>query len=135
MKQTVLDRVSIGVSTLCAIHCALLPIILATVPAFSHLSADNHEFHIALVFLIVPMSIIAGLMGCAKHKDKLVLAGIASGLTLLLVAAFFGHDLMGEVGERVATVIASFILVFSHWRNYRLCRAKKCDHEMSDKCE
>ena len=134
MKQSVLDRVSIGVSTLCAIHCALLPIILATVPAFSHLSADNHEFHIALVALIVPMSVIAGFMGCAKHKDKLVLAGIASGLAILLFAAFFGHDFLGEFGEKVVTVIASFILVFSHWRNYKLCRTTKCDHEHSETC-
>lgn len=134
MNQSALDRVSIGVSTLCAIHCALLPILLATVPAFSHLSADNHEFHIALVFLIVPMSLIAGLLGCAKHKDKVVLASIVTGLSLLLISAFLGHDLMGEIGERVATVIASFILVFAHWRNYRLCRSKKCDHDSGEPC-
>lgn len=128
MKQSTLDKFSIGVSTLCAIHCALLPIILATVPALSHLSADNHEFHLALILVIVPMSLIAGFLGCSKHKDKLVLTGIASGLMLLVLTALFGHDLVGEEGEKIATVIASILLSLSHWRNFKLCREKTCQH-------
>lgn len=128
MKQSILDKVSIGASAICAIHCALLPIILATVPALSHISAENHAFHIALVFVIVPMSLLAGFLGCSKHKDKWVLTGIASGLILLVLTALFGHDLVSELGEKVFTVIASALLALSHWRNYKLCREKTCEH-------
>ena len=128
MKQSILDKVSIGASTLCAIHCAFLPIILATIPALSHLPAENHEFHIALVFIIVPMSLLAGFLGCSKHKDKWVLSGLAVGLTTLVVTALFGHDLVGEFGEKAFTIGASLILALAHWRNYKLCRDKTCEH-------
>lgn len=128
MKQSILDKVSIGASTICAIHCALLPIVLATIPALSHISAENHAFHIALVFIIVPMSLVAAFLGCSKHKDKLVLSGIGLGLSLLVLTALFGHDIAGETGEKIGTVIASIMLSLSHWRNYKLCREKACDH-------
>lgn len=128
IKQTFLDRLSISASALCAVHCAVLPIMLAVFPALSSLPNNDHRFHLALIFLIVPTSIFAALLGCAKHKDKWVLAGIITGLTTLTVTALFGHDFIGDMGEKVATVLASIVLATAHWRNYSLCRSKKCNH-------
>ncbi|MEP1445747.1 MAG: MerC domain-containing protein [Paraglaciecola sp.] len=128
VTQTWLDRLSISASTVCAIHCAAMPTILALFPTLSFLPSDDHAFHEALVWLIVPMSLLAVFMGCKKHKDKAVLIGILSGLTLLVSTAFFAHDLVGEVGEKVATVVATFILAIAHWRNYSLCRKRSCHH-------
>jgi len=127
VSQSLLDKLSIGASTICAIHCAVLPILLAVFPALSFLPSENHEFHEALVILVVPMSLLAAYLGCSKHKDMRVLVGIGSGLVLLLVTALFGHDLVGETGEKAFTVLASIILAMSHWRNYKLCRARDCD--------
>ena len=126
--QSLFDRLSIGVSTACAIQCAAMPIILATFPAASMLPFDEHDFHLALMFLIVPMSLIAAALGCKKHKDKKVVAGIGAGLFLLVFTAVFGHDIVGELGEKILTIAASLILAAAHWRNYSLCRKKTCDH-------
>lgn len=125
-KTAMLDRISIGASLVCAIHCAVLPIFLALFPVLSFLPNDNHAFHEALILLIVPMSSLAAVFGCRKHKDKAVLYGIVSGLVLLVGTAYFAHDFVGESGEKILTVLATFILAYSHWRNYSLCRQQTC---------
>ena len=57
--------------------------------------------------------------------------GIA-GMLLLLFSAFWGHDLVGEWGERLLTVLGGITLAAGHVRNYRLCRQQDCQH---DACE
>jgi len=126
--QPILDHLSIGASAICAIHCAAMPIILAMFPTLSFLPSDDHEFHIALIWLIFPLSLIAGFLGCSKHKDKFVLAGIGSGLTFLIVTAFFGHDIIGEAGEKLVTVAATILLASAHYRNYLICKSNTCNH-------
>jgi hypothetical protein len=42
------------------------------------------------------------------------------------LAAYLGHELLGEYGEVVLTVLGSSIIVYSHIRNYRLRSQNKC---------
>lgn len=129
--QQFLDRLAIGVSGLCAIHCLFTPILLTLLPVTQLAELDEHLFHILLIWLILPSSLIAATLGCSKHKDKLVLVGIATGIFTLIVSAFWGHDLLGEFGEKAATVLATSILALSHWRNFKLCRADECKNKHS----
>jgi hypothetical protein len=55
----------------------------------------------------------------------LALGGL--GLIALVSIAYLGHGLLGEVGEKVATVIGGAILAIGHFRNYRLCHRDGCD--------
>lgn len=130
--QYILDRLSIGASVVCAVHCAVLPLLLTLSPAIALFMGDEHYFHWILVWLVLPTSFIAALMGCRRHRDLLVMAGIGLGLVLLVATAIYGHDLLGENGERIATVCAAFLLAVSHWRNYTLCRRQDCCHEASE---
>ena len=126
LKHYVLDHLSIFTSGVCAIHCAVLPASLVLFPALANLTGNDHRFHVMLVSVTVPMSIIAAFLGCKAHRNKMVTAGIVTGLVVLVLTALFGHDLVGESGEKIATVLASLTLVFSHVQNYRLCRNKTC---------
>ena len=49
------------------------------------------------------------------------------GLVVLILAGVLGHDILGEVGERVATVIGSFFIIFSHYKNYSNCYRHRCE--------
>ena len=63
-----------------------------------------------------------------RHKNKSVLfAGIA-GLGFLVFADFAGHALLGENGERAATLLGAAFIALAHIRNYRICRSQDCDH-------
>lgn len=127
--QFFFDRFAIGLSLLCAIHCMAFPIMLIAAPSLiATFQLTDHIFHEALLWLAIPTSFIAIFLGCKRHKDQqvVILAGI--GITTLVATAFFGHDILGETGEKFATLFAVSILAYAHWRNYSLCRQDKCEH-------
>ena len=57
--QASLDKLSIGLSIVCALHCALVPIVLLLLPALSLVEVADSVFHVALLWIFVP---VAGLL-------------------------------------------------------------------------
>lgn len=119
--QQISDKTAIGLSFLCILHCLFLPLLLLLLPPVTGLLALNDEvFHLALLYVIVPLSSVTLLVGYRKHKQPSVLTAGISGLVLLLAAVLFGHDYLGETAEVVLTVIGSVAVAWGHLRNYRL---------------
>lgn len=124
-----LDKFAVSTSAICAIHCLCLPLLLGVFPAMGATLFGEEFFHVLLLWLVIPLSLVALFLGCRKHKSRLVaLMGLA-GLTFLVIAASFGHDVLGEVGERVATLIGAVAIAVGHLRNYTLCRRLDCNHQ------
>lgn len=40
----------------------------------------------------------------------------------------WGHLALGEIGEKVVTVLGGILMTGAHWRNSRLCHSMNC-HE------
>ena len=132
MKKTIqffLDRLSISFSAICVVHCVFLPLILAIFPPIAIISVDEQVFHEVLIWFVFPSSMIAAYLGCSRHKDRMVLLGIGLGLVILILTAIFGHEILGETGERVTMFVAATILACSHWRNFLLCYKESCNHK------
>ncbi len=125
--QSLLDRVAISASALCLIHCLAMPLLLLALPVMSSTVLAGEDFHRFLVVFILPVSGIALFIGCRRHKDRRVLAFGGVGLLGLVLTALLGHDLLGETGERAATVASGVILALGHLRNFRLCRRGRCE--------
>ena len=121
-----LDRVAISASGICAIHCLCLPLILSILPALGATFFGQEAFHVVLLWLVIPLSVVALTMGCRKHKNWVVGVLGLVGLALLIVAAVFGHDFLGETGERFATLAGALFIGVGHYRNYTLCRRAEC---------
>jgi hypothetical protein len=126
--QRAFDRAAIVVSALCAVHCLLAPVLLILLPILSSTLVGDERFHAMLLWLIVPTSCAALLLGCHRHKDRTVMMLGILGIGALVLISRFGHDLLGEAGERFATVLAAGALCAGHLRNYRLCRERDCRH-------
>jgi MerC mercury resistance protein len=124
--QRVLDRLAISASALCIFHCLATPLLLVAVPVISATPIADERFHGFLLAFILPFSLVSLFLGCGRHKDRLVLVLGGLGLSSLVLIAFLGHDLLGELGERVATVVSGVIVAAGHLRNYRLCRRDSC---------
>lgn len=124
--QRLMDKSAIALSTACAIHCLLLPLILVALPALGSTFVGNESFHRFLIWFVFPISVLALVQGCRRHKNRIVLASGVLGLALLVATAFFGHEVLSEDGERFATVLGATVLAFGHFHNYRLCRKNKC---------
>jgi hypothetical protein len=124
--QFISDRLAMLLSSLCVIHCLLTPILLISIPALAGVSILNDEtFHQILLFFVLPIGVFALSLGYLHHKNKWVVFAGVFGLTLLsspLLVEWIGlgHEVLGEYGEVIITVIASFIIVGAHLINYRL---------------
>lgn len=123
--QAVTDKFAIALSLVCLIHCLVTPLLLIAIPSLASLMLDNEAFHFWMVVAVIPTSIYALTLGCKKHKRYrlLLLGGI--GLALLLVAVTLGEVLLGEIGEKILTVVGVGFLLLGHVQNYQLCRANK----------
>ena len=130
--QRIIDNLGITISAVCAIHCVFLPVVFIIAP-YSFLA--SHEFHEVLIYFIIPSALVAFVLGCKKHGDKLVALMGSLGIILLVTALTIhkishaeqhNEDLLGII----ITISGSVLLVFSHLRNRKLCMQEKysCHH-------
>ena len=122
----ILDRLAIGGSALCAIHCLSLPVLLSVFPALGTTLFGKESFHVLLLFFVIPLSVIALSMGCKQHKSWFVAVMGILGIGLLIFTALYGHDTFGHDGEKIATLIGASFIAIGHIRNYTLCLATQC---------
>ena len=121
--QKIIDNLGITISSVCAIHCVLLPTIFIIAP-YSFLA--SHEFHEALIYFILPCAAIAFVLGCRKHGDLKVAVMGTLGVILLASSLLF-HEIFHaeEHSEELITVLitiaGSIMLIISHLRNRKLC--------------
>ena len=124
--QIFLDKAALSLSLLCIAHCLLLPVLVSLIPVLAVLPLEDELFHRLLVLLVLPTSLVGLSLGCKKHKRWHVFFWGASGVSIVAFAAFFGHDIAGEFGEKLLTLIGSIVIVWGHIQNYRLCRLGIC---------
>ncbi|MFT4711686.1 MAG: hypothetical protein ACJAVI_000067 [Candidatus Azotimanducaceae bacterium] len=128
-KERFFDGLAIVLSGTCMLHCLALPILVTLFPIVQGSLLEEQHFHLIMLVLILPTSLIALTVGCRKHKDKLTMALGTIGLVVLAITALFGHELFGMSGERVITSIGGLVLAAAHIRNYLSCRKVDCQHE------
>ena len=121
-KSLWLDRAAIGFSAVCVVHCLALPLLLILIPTLATLPIADERFHLLLVFLVLPTSVLALFIGYRRHQDRAVLYWGITGVTLLVLTAMLGHDLLGDTGERLLTVLGAVLVAVGHIRNFRLRR-------------
>lgn len=125
--QAFWDKTAISLSLLCSLHCLALPLLLVIFPSITALNLDNEAFHFWMVLAVIPTSIYALTLGCKKHKRTQFLVTGLIGLVALLLAVFLPESLVGEIGEKIFTLVGSGLIAFSHFKNHQLCqRQKKC---------
>ena len=121
------DRMAISASSLCALHCLALPVILSVFPAVGGVFFGEEAFHVWLIWAVVPLSVLSLLLGCTRHKSTMVIYCGLAGVSILIVSALLGHEILGEISERVSTVAGSVIIAFAHMKNFSLCRQSNCE--------
>jgi hypothetical protein len=123
--QAITDKLAIGLSFMCAIHCLAITSLIALLPSMVALRLDNEAFHLWIIVAVIPSSIYALTLGCKQHQRYRLLIWGFIGLTLLVMALFLGEKLIGDSGEKILTVLGSGFVASGHWLNFRLCQAQK----------
>lgn len=123
-----LDRLGIGLSVACWIHCALLPALVVASPALSGLLLNDGDFHVWLLSLILPTALLAFMLGWLRHRNVATLVVGGCGLALIVLAsvqaAWFGHSVLSESMEKILTSLGGLLLAMGHFRNLQLRRAR-----------
>lgn len=122
-----LDRFAILLSGVCLVHCLIAPIILTLLPIFSLTTlVEDIVFHQLMLWIIVPTSVVALILGCKKHRRWQIAISGGLGIMVLFMVAFIGHDLFSIQAEKVATTLGGLLLAWSHYLNYRACQSISC---------
>ena len=122
--QAAMDKLAIGLSLACAVHCLALPLLLVLLPSMAALQLDNEAFHLWMIAAVLPSSVYALSLGCKQHKRYRLFFLGSTGLVLLVLALGLGEERIGAFGEKLLTVIGAGFVAMGHWLNYRLCHAQ-----------
>lgn len=121
------DALGIVASVACAIHCALLPLFLSSLPLFGVNIIENIQFEYVMIGLAFLLGTYALYHGFKKHHHSwwpVILFTI--GILVLILKVNF-HQL-----EWILLVPSVGFIVLAHYLNFKLCR--KHDHAHSDDC-
>ncbi|MEC8219486.1 MAG: MerC domain-containing protein [Verrucomicrobiota bacterium] len=149
-----LDHLAIGMAAVCAVHCLLTPILIMAIPIIATSFFVHQDFHLWMIFLVLPTTVFSVFMGCRNHKDRVVLALSAIGLSVLLLALIQERVCYASEGDIAASsadcetcardlsaepiplqagvwlnAIGCVFLASAHIRNFRLCRTSSCCHD------
>ena len=124
------DRAAICFSSLCILHCLLLPVLLVSYPIGMVVTLSDEIFHQVMVSAALPMSLVSLHMGYGHHKRKQLITFGAMGLVILMLPLVGPQELISESGETWLTVSGALILCVAHVVNFRLCTAD----QVCEKC-
>jgi hypothetical protein len=118
----VADRVGVGASLLCALHCALLPILLALVPATSLGMVGWVDFDQAFVVFATVLGLTTLTLGYRRHRAFHALALLLPGLAMVWLASFTSlHN--HSVTHWSLMVAGGALLALGHFVNLQLTHA------------
>jgi hypothetical protein len=124
------DAFGIATSLACAIHCAILPLVLTSLPLFGVEIIENRWFEYLMIGIAFCVGSYALYHGRKKHHHSwLPMILFSIGMVFLVTKMIF-HAL-----QLWLLVPAVILIVTAHFLNYKLCRvhnhahADDCSHE------
>ena len=122
------DALGITTSLACAIHCAVLPMVLSTLPVFGINIIDNTAFEYLMIFLALGIGTYSFWHGYRKHHHSFVPLIVFCLGILLLFAKQIWHDYQFWL-----LPFAILFIIAAHLINYRSCRVH--NHAHADDCD
>jgi uncharacterized membrane protein YoaK (UPF0700 family) len=121
------DAFGIAASVACAIHCAVLPLILSSLPLFGINIIENQGFEFIMIALAFIVGVYSLYHGRKKHHHSFYpMLLFAAGISLLFIKSMLhSHSLM-------LLLPAVSLIVIAHYVNYKLCRVH--NHAHADDC-
>ena len=119
------DRVGMAASTVCAVHCALLPLLLGLAPALGLKFGGWVDFDQAFVVFASLLAATTLALGYRRHRAFKAWALLVPALALVWLGSFTSlHD--HTAGHVAVMVVGGGLLAAAHLMNLRLTHAAKC---------
>lgn len=121
------DAFGVATSLACAIHCAILPLVLSSLPIFGVEIIDNIGFEYGMIGLAFCIGAYSLYHGRKKHHHNWRPLLVFSAGILLLVGKMIFHQ-----WQLWLLIPAVIFIISAHFLNYRLCRVH--NHAHADDC-
>jgi hypothetical protein len=124
------DALGIAASLACAIHCAILPLVLTSLPVMGINIIDNVGFEYGMIFLAMIIGFYSLWHGYRQHHHKL-LPSVFFGMGIILLflkQTFHSHQLYYLV-PAVVLIIAAHLINYRDCRKAGQCAGGHCKHE------
>lgn len=124
MVNNLLDRIGISATSLCAIHCLLLPIMLPALPVLGlEVLADDLVERSYLLATVI-LGFFALYSGFKRYHRKMYPFYL---LALGGLIYWYKHDLDTQL-QSIAVIVGASLVVVAHIINIRLCnQCRRCE--------
>jgi hypothetical protein len=126
----VLDRLGMSASLACAVHCAVLPLLLAALPAIGLAWLDSAWVDWTMVALAAVIALRAHRGGFRLHRSCLPSGVAVAGLLAIVTTICL---LKGSASHHYVQASGAVVVASSHFLNRHLCRnCKACSTATSE---
>lgn len=119
-----LDQLGMTASFACAIHCALLPMVVSILPLMGLEFLANTWVEVGMICLSLVLGAWSLISTYPRHQNRVPLLVLFIGF--LLIAA--GHFLFESL-EAVVVPLGGFTIAGAHYINWKLNRVCTHDHK------
>jgi hypothetical protein len=123
------DRAGVWISSLCALHCLLLPILIPLIPLIASSFVAEVWFERTILSISILIGFWALFIGFYKyHRQIYPVYSLALGGLIYWHKDIFGHEY-----EPFTIAVGAFLIIGAHLLNMKLCKA--CDDCAEDACK
>lgn len=121
-----LDRIGITATSLCALHCILLPVLLPALPLLGLSFLANHAWEHVFLLITAILGTVALFSGFKKYHRRLY----PFYLLFLGVGIYWIKHDFSEAIQPYFIIIGASLIVAAHIINLKLCNScKQCTDE------
>lgn len=117
--RSLADRFGATASFLCALHCALLPAVIALLPALGLGFLADHAFERVFVIFSVALAVTSLFFGFRRHQRLAAFLFMIPGVVLLIIGVAIAGD-HGNVTHAALVSVGGVLVMCSHIANLRL---------------
>jgi hypothetical protein len=113
------DRFGATASFLCAVHCALLPLIIAALPALGLAFLADHHFERGFIVFASLLALTTLVVGFRRHHQFRAFWFLVPGITLLFAGIIVDFDHSSTLHATLVSIGGTLVAI-SHLTNLRL---------------
>lgn len=118
-KTGALDKLGATLSLACALHCALLPVLIVALPMLGLSFLTWHGFEHTIIVITLSLALLSVVLGCRIHGLKRLL-GLPFLALILFLVALSSHE---PLTHAIFSTCAGLCLVAAHIINRKLCKS------------
>ncbi len=123
------DALGITASLACAIHCALLPLFLSSLPILGFEIIDNVAFEYTMIGIAAAIGYYSLYHGWRKHHHiKTPMLLFSLGMAFLLAKQFWHQYQFFLLPPAVILIVSAHFLNFRYCKKANYCHSNDCQH-------